>query len=106
MCVGIFSPALGNGWRVGFLGILHMDVFNQRLEQEYDAQVVLTSPNVPIQIKIHGAKNIKAYGGEIITIHNPSLLPESSLIVEMYEPFVIGTVITPSKDHLRYCKDA
>lgn len=45
----MFSQALGNGWRLGFLGVLHMDVFNQRLEQEYGAQVVLTAPNVPIK---------------------------------------------------------
>ena len=41
------SVALGQGWRLGFLGLLHMDVFTQRLEQEYDASVIITSPNVP-----------------------------------------------------------
>ena len=42
-----FSAALGQGWRLGFLGLLHMDVFCQRLEQEYDANVVITTPSVP-----------------------------------------------------------
>ena len=47
--IGLFhnSAALGQGWRLGFLGLLHMDVFTQRLEQEYDANVIITSPNVP-----------------------------------------------------------
>ena len=46
-------------------------------------------------VKVHGAKNIKLYGEEMITIKNPSALPERSIIQEMYEPFVIGTIITP-----------
>ena len=41
-----FSPALGQGWRVGFLGLLHMEVFNQRLEQEYGALAIVTAPSV------------------------------------------------------------
>lgn len=89
------SAALGNGWRLGFLGVLHMDVFNQRLEQEYGAQIVLTAPNVPIKVKIVGAKNIQDLGGEIISINNPANLPDRSIIVETYEPFVLGTIITP-----------
>ncbi|CAL8073078.1 unnamed protein product [Orchesella dallaii] len=89
------SAALGHGWRLGFLGVLHMDVFNQRLEQEYGAQVVLTAPNVPVKAKIFGAKNIKAYGGEIVTVNNPANLPDPVMIEEMSEPFVIGTIITP-----------
>lgn len=72
-----------------------MDVFNQRLEQEYGAQVVLTAPNVPVKVKIIGAKNIKAYGAEVISISNPAVLPEASIIQEMYEPYVLGTIITP-----------
>ena len=42
-----FSAALGQGWRLGFLGLLHMDVFMQRLEQEHNASVIVTAPNVP-----------------------------------------------------------
>lgn len=41
-----FSPALGSGWRLGFLGLLHLEVFNQRLDQEYDAQTIMTAPSV------------------------------------------------------------
>ena len=46
------SLALGQGWRLGFLGILHMEVFTQRLEQEFDAQVIVTAPSVPYHIKV------------------------------------------------------
>jgi translation elongation factor EF-4 len=46
-------------------------------------------------VKLQGAKNIKAYGQETITIKNPSSLPDRQIIEEMYEPFVIGTIITP-----------
>lgn len=89
------SAALGHGWRLGFLGVLHMDVFNQRLEQEYGAQIVLTAPNVPVRVKIVGSKNIKAYGSDIVSINNPASLPDPNITEEMYEPFVLGTIITP-----------
>ena len=46
------SPALGSGWRLGFLGVLHMEVFTQRLEDEYDASVIVTPPSVPYKIKV------------------------------------------------------
>lgn len=66
-----YSAALGQGWRLGFLGLLHMDVFVTRLEQEYNKSVIVTSPNVPYKVKIKGSKNIKAYRSEEITILNP-----------------------------------
>ena len=65
------SAALGQGWRLGFLGLLHMDVFQQRLEQEYDTNVIVTAPNVPYKVHIKGARNIKYYGKEVLTILNP-----------------------------------
>jgi translation elongation factor EF-4 len=43
---------LGFGWRLGFLGLLHMEVFSQRLEDEYDAEVIITTPSVPFKVKI------------------------------------------------------
>ncbi|KAJ2946196.1 hypothetical protein O0L34_g5130 [Tuta absoluta] len=89
------SPALGQGWRVGFLGLLHLDVFTQRLFQEYKAEAILTAPSVPYKVKIRGAKLIKQYRSEEILITNPLQLPDHSNIVEYYEPFVIGTIITP-----------
>ncbi|XP_049869045.1 translation factor GUF1 homolog, mitochondrial [Pectinophora gossypiella] len=89
------SPALGQGWRVGFLGLLHLDVFTQRLLQEYKAEAILTAPSVPYKIKVKGAKVIKQYRGEEVLITNPLQLPDPHNIVEYYEPFVIGTIITP-----------
>lgn len=89
------SAALGQGWRLGFLGLLHMDVFSQRLEQEYDASVIITTPNVPYKVKISGAKNIKQYHGDELTILNPCLLPDAKMVVEYQEPMVLATIITP-----------
>uniref|UniRef100_A0A6B0VEG3 Translation factor GUF1 homolog, mitochondrial n=1 Tax=Ixodes ricinus TaxID=34613 RepID=A0A6B0VEG3_IXORI len=102
------NPALGQGWRLGFLGLLHMDVFCQRLDQEFDAQVVVTAPSVSYKVKVHGAKNIKKYGGEMVTVNNPLLLPDRSIIKEYYEPMAFGTIITPStylRDVTSLCVD-
>ncbi|XP_061713373.1 translation factor GUF1 homolog, mitochondrial isoform X2 [Cydia pomonella] len=83
------SPALGQGWRVGFLGLLHLDVFTQRLLQEYKAEAILTAPSVPYKIKVKGAKIIKHYKGDEVIITNPLMLPEPHHIEEYYEPLVI-----------------
>ncbi|RWS15736.1 translation factor GUF1: mitochondrial-like isoform X2 [Dinothrombium tinctorium] len=89
------NPALGYGWRLGFLGLLHMEVFSQRLDQEFDAPTVITAPSVTYKVKIKGEKNIKQYGSEIITVTNPLKLPDVNIISEYYEPMVIGTIIVP-----------
>ncbi|KAK3740977.1 hypothetical protein RRG08_005668 [Elysia crispata] len=89
------SPALGQGYRLGFLGLLHMDVFNQRLEQEFDASVIMTAPNVAYKMKIIGEKNLKQWGSESITVLNPCLMPDPAIITEYHEPMVDGTIITP-----------
>lgn len=91
------NAALGQGWRLGFLGLLHMEVFCERLDQEFDAQVVITAPSVPYKVKIIGEKNIKLYGGEEIIVTNPLKLPDPQIISEYFEPIVIGTIITPMK---------
>ncbi|XP_059474079.1 translation factor GUF1 homolog, mitochondrial [Neocloeon triangulifer] len=89
------SPALGQGWRLGFLGLLHLDVFSQRLEQEYGALAVLSAPSVTFKAKIKPiAKLIKQYGKEI-EFNNPALFPHSTIVEEYYEPMVLGTIITP-----------
>ncbi|XP_074651391.1 translation factor Guf1, mitochondrial-like [Tubulanus polymorphus] len=90
-----YSPALGQGWRLGFLGLLHMDVFGQRLEQEYNANIIMSSPNVPYKVTIKGAKNIKFYGKSELTILNPTHLPDRDIIVKYREPMVRGTIISP-----------
>ncbi|XP_017559546.1 translation factor Guf1, mitochondrial isoform X2 [Pygocentrus nattereri] len=89
------SLALGAGWRLGFLGLLHMEVFNQRLEQEYNASVIVTAPTVPYKAVMSSPKLIKEYGQEVVTIVNPAQFPDKSQVVEYLEPMVIGTIITP-----------
>ncbi|XP_062963635.1 translation factor GUF1, mitochondrial isoform X3 [Cynocephalus volans] len=89
--------ALGAGWRLGFLGLLHMEVFNQRLEQEYNASVILTTPTVPYKAVLSSAKLIKEYGDKEITIINPAQFPDKSKVSEYLEPVVLGTIITPDE---------
>lgn len=89
------SVALGRGWRIGFLGLLHMEVFIQRLEQEYGAQPVVTTPAVTYKAKIFGSKNITKYQGDTITFNNPAYFPDVQIVSEFYEPMIIATIITP-----------
>ncbi|NWQ67844.1 GUF1 factor, partial [Neopipo cinnamomea] len=89
------SLALGAGWRLGFLGLLHMEVFNQRLEQEYNMSVILTAPTVPYKAVLSSAKLIKEYGKDEITIINPAQFPDKLSVSEYLEPTVLGTIVTP-----------
>ncbi|XP_053433588.1 translation factor GUF1, mitochondrial isoform X3 [Nycticebus coucang] len=91
------SLALGAGWRLGFLGLLHMEVFNQRLEQEYNTSVILTTPTVPYKAVLSSAKLIKEYREKEITIINPAQFPDKSKVAEYLEPVVLGTIITPDE---------
>nr|XP_034968678.1 translation factor GUF1, mitochondrial isoform X3 [Zootoca vivipara]XP_034968679.1 translation factor GUF1, mitochondrial isoform X3 [Zootoca vivipara] len=91
------SLALGAGWRLGFLGLLHMEVFNQRLEQEYNASVILTAPTVPYKAVLSSAKLIKEHEKEVITIINPDKFPDKSVVAEYLEPTVLGTIIAPDE---------
>lgn len=93
------SPALGHGFRLGFLGLLHLEVFVQRLQQEFQAEPIITAPSVTYRIRLMDAKAIRQkYGGqEIIAVSNPKLLPEVYHIEEYFEPTVLGTIISPSK---------
>ncbi|CAM9574843.1 unnamed protein product [Scytosiphon promiscuus] len=87
------SPALGMGLRMGFLGVLHMEVFHQRLVDEFDTPVLLTTPTVPYQIQPSG-------GREPFTVINLSDWPDAStkdgLKFKVLEPVVDATIITPS----------
>lgn len=91
------SPALGQGWRLGFLGLLHLEVFTQRLQQEYKTDPIITAPSVTYKMKLKGAKIINKYGNDIIYISNPTLFPDPIHVEEYYEPFVTGTILTPTE---------
>jgi translation factor GUF1, mitochondrial len=81
------SAALGLGFRCGFLGLLHMDVFRQRLEQEYDLSVIATAPSVLYKFKMTNGKELD--------IENPSEFPDPSQIDTIYEPVIEATIIVP-----------
>ncbi|KIM79683.1 hypothetical protein PILCRDRAFT_823221 [Piloderma croceum F 1598] len=84
------SSALGQGCRLGFLGTLHMDVFRQRLEDEYDANVIITAPTVPYKV---------IYKDRTVLVSNPTEFPEvtdsTSNVKEVQEPIVNASIIVP-----------
>lgn len=84
------SPALGLGFRCGFLGLLHMDVFKQRLEQEYGLTVIATAPSVRYQVKMK-------HSGEVLNIESPSDFPDAQEIETIFEPIIKATIITPHR---------
>ena len=88
------SAALGQGWRLGFLGVLHMEVFTQRLDQEHDHQVVITAPSVPYKMKV-GPMGPKELQGQTLTISNPVEFMDKKVISAYYEPMVAATIISP-----------
>ena len=83
------SAALGPGWRLGFLGMLHMEVFSQRLEQEHDVQTILTSPSVSFRATL---KN-----GKTIDMESSASFPEPHEIKKLEEPMVLGTLVFPAE---------
>ncbi|MFQ8807069.1 MAG: hypothetical protein ACLR8Y_20980 [Alistipes indistinctus] len=80
------SLALGFGFRCGFLGLLHMEIIQERLYREFDMDVITTVPNV--SYKVHTSK------GEVIDVHNPSGLPEPTMIDVIEEPYIMAQIIT------------
>jgi GTP-binding protein LepA len=84
------SIALGLGFRCGFLGLLHLDVFKQRLEQEYGMNLIVTAPSVLYKIK-------KTHGGDVIDIENPSDFPDPHVIEEVQEPVIVATILVPKQ---------
>ena len=83
------SVALGFGFRVGFLGLLHMEVIKERLEREFDLDLIATAPTVTYEIV--------QTDGQILRIQNPSQLPPVNKIEHIKEPYVKSTIITPSE---------
>ncbi len=81
------SRALGFGFRCGFLGLLHMEIVQERLEREYGLDLVVTAPNVVYEV-------VKR-NGEVVYVHNPSDLPDLSAVREIREPYVQATILSP-----------
>ena len=81
------SPALGFGFRCGFLGLLHMEIVQERLEREYDMDLITTAPTVVYELLM---KN-----GEVVQIENPSRLPEPSRVEEIREPIITVNLLMP-----------
>jgi len=80
-------PSIGFGFRTGFLGLLHMDIVQERLTREYDLDLVLTAPSV--------AYRVLTTAGKEIYIHNPAEFPDPSIIKEIYEPWMAVNILTP-----------
>ncbi|MFI4922261.1 MAG: translation elongation factor 4 [Burkholderiales bacterium] len=81
------SQALGFGFRCGFLGLLHLDIVQERLEREYGMRLITTAPTVIYQVLLRN--------GTIIEIENPSKMPDSSSIEEIREPIITATILVP-----------
>lgn len=83
------SVALGFGFRVGFLGLLHMEVVKERLEREFDLDLIATAPTVVYEVHLTN--------GEVIKVQNPSELPPEQRIATIQEPYVRASIITPTE---------
>jgi GTP-binding protein LepA len=81
------SDALGFGFRCGFLGLLHMDIVRERLEREYDLELMATMPSVEFDVTLTS--------GEALEVHNPSDMPDPGTIAEIREPFIKAQIIAP-----------
>lgn len=89
----VFEPetslALGFGFRCGFLGLLHMEIIQERLQREYQMPIITTVPSVKYRVTLTN--------GSVVDIDNPSLMPDSAKIEKIEEPFVTASIITPSE---------
>ncbi|MEO1023194.1 MAG: translation elongation factor 4 [Bacteroidota bacterium] len=82
------SKALGFGFRAGFLGMLHMEIVQERLDREFDIDIITTVPNVQYQVKLEE--------GDTITVDNPSQMPDAGKIDAIFEPYIKASIITPA----------
>ncbi len=83
------SDALGFGFRCGFLGLLHMDIVRERLEREYDLELLATMPSVGFEVTLTN--------GEVVEVHNPSDMPDPARMAEVREPFVRASILCPKE---------
>jgi len=94
------SAALGFGFRCGFLGLLHLEIIQERLEREFNLNLIATAPSVIYKIKLTN--------GDEIEIHNPVDMPDPVRIVEIQEPWIEATILTPDEylgSVLKLCQD-
>jgi GTP-binding protein LepA len=82
------SQALGFGFRCGFLGLLHMDIVRERLEREYDLELLATTPNVSYDVEL--------IGGDRVEVHSPVEMPDPGQIVAIEEPYIRASIIAPA----------
>jgi GTP-binding protein LepA len=82
------SQALGFGFRAGFLGLFHMEIIQERIEREYDLDVLFTAPSVEYEVLL--------IGDEVITVDSPAELPDESKVIEIREPWMTIEIITPT----------
>ena len=83
------SGALGFGFRCGFLGLVHLEIVQERLEREYDLDLIVTAPSVAYEVLLTG--------GDLLRVDNPSLLPQPNSISEIREPILGVTIVAPSR---------
>ncbi len=83
------SEALGFGFRCGFLGLLHMDIVRERLEREYDLELMATMPNVEYEVELTD--------GSVIEVHSPTDMPDPARIEEVREPYIRASILAPKE---------
>ena len=94
------SAALGFGFRCGFLGLLHLEIIQERLEREFNLDLIATAPSVIYKIALNS--------GEVIELHNPADMPDVVRITEIQEPWIKATILTPDEylgAVLKLCQD-
>ena len=84
------SAALGFGFRCGFLGLLHLEIVQERLEREFDLDLIATAPSVVYHMVMRGT-------GEVMELHNPADMPDVMRIEEIREPWISATILTPDE---------
>ena len=83
------SQALGFGFRCGFLGMLHMEIVQERLEREYNIDMITTAPTVVYEVEVHS--------GDILMVDNPAKLPDAGTIAEIREPIILANILVPQE---------
>jgi GTP-binding protein LepA len=94
------SAALGFGFRCGFLGLLHLEIIQERLTREFNLDLIATAPSVVYRVHLNG--------GSVLELHNPADMPDATQIKEIEEPWIKATILTPDEylgSILKLCQD-